>query len=254
MSTTIDMGAAGRSATATDTDPEGRPTIVLVHGAWADGSGWQGVHRLLRRDGYEVRVVQHPTISLADDAAATRRVMDDVGGDVLLVGHSYGGAVITEAGNDPRVVGLVYVAGWALDDGESIAALIADPPPGATLPPILPPRDGFLLLDRARFPAAFAADVPEETARFMADAQLPWGLGAFQGTVGSAAWRSKPSWYLLTRDDLMIPPPLQRTMAGRAGARVVEEAGSHAVYVSRPEVVAGLVAAAVGELRTAGAR
>lgn len=254
MSTTLTMGAGGQGATAAGGDPEGRPTIVLVHGAWADGSGWQGVYGLLRREGYPVRVVQHPTISLADDVAAVRRVMDDVEGEVILVGHSYGGLVITEAGNDPRVAGLVYVAGWALDDGQSIGALIESLPPDAPLPPILPPRDGFLLLDRAEFPAAFAADVPEETARFMADSQVPWGVGALQGAVTSAAWRNKPSWYLLTQDDRMIPPPLQRSMATRAGSRVVEEPGSHAVFVSRPEVVARLVVAATRELRTAAAR
>lgn len=251
MNTTVTRGAGGQRATSPDGHPEGRPTIVLVHGGWVDGSGWQGVYTLLRQDGYDVRVVQNPTISLADDVAATRRVMDDVQGDVILVGHSYGGVVITEAGNDPRVAGLVYIAGWALEEGESIGALIRDPAPGAPVPPIVPSGDGYLLLDRARFPASFAGDVPEETARFMADSQVPWRVGALHGAVTAAAWRTRPAWYLLTRDDLMIPPPLQRSMASRANARVVEEQGSHAVFLSRPDVVAALVAAAARELQAA---
>ena len=230
---------------------EGRPTIVLVHGAWADGSGWEGVYRLLRKDGYAVRVVQHPTLSLAGDVAATRRVLDDVEEDVILVGHSYGGAVITEAGNHPRVSGLVYIAGFVPDEGESVGLLIKDPPPGASLPPILPPQDGFLLLDRAKFPASFAADVQEEIAAFMADAQVPWGVECLNGSITAAAWRTKPSWYLVTKDDRMIPPQAQHLMAGRANARVVEVEGSHAIYVSRPTAVATLIATAVRELQTA---
>src|SRR6059036_385651 len=163
--------------------------IVLVHGGFVDGSGWEEVYKILKRDGYNVSIVQNPTISLADDVAVTKRVLATHSGPVILVGHSYGGAVITEAGNDPKVAGLVYIAAFALDDGESVSALIKDPPPGAPVPPILPPQDGYLFLDRSKFAAAFAADVTAEKAAFMADYQVPWGVGALSGTVSQAAWR-----------------------------------------------------------------
>jgi pimeloyl-ACP methyl ester carboxylesterase len=227
------------------------PNIVLVHGAWADGSGWEGVYRALRKEGFSVSVVQNPTISLVDDVEATRRVVAAQDGPVILVGHSYGGAVITEAGNDPAVVGLVYIAGWVLDKGESISSLLdnllKDAPPDTPLPPILPPQDGFLLLDNAKFPDSFAGDVDRQRATFMADAQVPWGLAAFTGTISEAAWRSKPSWYLLTTEDRMIPPPAQHFMSQRAGATVVEVAGSHAVFISQPDVVANLIVQAAKE-------
>src|SRR5918998_3992309 len=225
--------------------------VVLVHGAWADGSGWEGVYRILTKDGYRVSVVQHPTISLSDDAAATRRVLAAQDGPAILVGHSYGGAVITEAGNDPKVARLVYIAAFAPDRGESISALIKDPPPGAPVPPILPPQDGYLLLDREKFPASFAGDVDAERAAFMADSQLPWGLGALDEPVGEPAWKTKPSWYMVATEDRMIPPAAQRLMAGRAGSTVVETEGSHAVYVSRPEAVAALVEQAAGGTKAA---
>jgi len=228
-----------------------RPAIVLVHGGFVDGSGWKAVYTILRKDGYTVRVVQNPTISLAGDAAATRRVVNAEVGPVVLVGHSYGGAVITEAGNDPKVEGLVYIAAFAPDTGESVATLIKDPPPGAPVPPILPPQDGFLLLDRAKFPASFAGDVDAETAAFMADSQTPWGVEALGGSITEAAWRAKPSWYLVATDDRMIPPPAQRFMATRAGATVVEAAGSHSIYVSQPGAVAALIARAANSLEMA---
>lgn len=228
--------------------------VVLVHGAWADGSGWEGVYRILTSDGYRVSVVQHPTTSLADDVAATRRVLAAQDGPVVLVGHSYGGAVITEAGNDPKVTRLVYIAGFAPDRGESISTLIKDPPPGAPVPPILPPRDGYLLLDREKFPASFAGDVDAERAGFMADSQLPWGVDALGEAIGEPAWRTKPSWYMVATDDRMIPPPAQRLMAGRAGSTVVEAAGSHAIYVSRPEAVAALIEQAAGGTKAAANR
>jgi pimeloyl-ACP methyl ester carboxylesterase len=225
--------------------------IVLVHGAWADGSGWEGVYSSLRKKDFSVSVVQNPTISLADDVQATRRVLATQNSPVILVGHSYGGAVITEAGNDPKVVGLVYIAGWVPDKGESVSSLIEDlikgGPPGAPVPPILPPQDGFLLLDKAKFPASFAGDVDPERAAFMADAQVPWGLGAVSGSISEPAWKSKPSWYLVTTEDRMIPPPAQRFMSKRAGATVVEVAGSHVVFISQPAVVANLVVQAAKE-------
>jgi pimeloyl-ACP methyl ester carboxylesterase len=215
--------------------------VVLVHGGFVDGSGWEGVYDLLSKDGYKVTVVQNPTITLADDVAATRRAIAAQDGPTILVGHSYGGVVITESGNDPKVKGLVYIAAFAPDTGESVASLIANPPPGASVPPILPPQDGYLFLDRAKFAAAFAGDVKPAQAAFMADSQVPWGVAALQGQVTVPAWKSRPSWYLVTTDDHMIPPPAQHQMAARAGATVVETPGSHAVYVSNPRVVADLI-------------
>src|SRR5579859_7867057 len=209
--------------------------IVLVHGGLVDGSGWMGVYKALKKDGYTVAIVQNPTISLADDVAVTKRAIAAQNGPVILVGHSYGGVVITEAGNDPKVAGLVYVTAFAPDKGESVSALIKDPPPGAPVPPILPPVDGFLLLDRAKFPASFAADVSPERAEFMADSQVPWGVNAVGGTISEAAWKAKPTWYLLTTEDRMLPPDAQRMMAKRAGATVAEVKSSHAVYVSHPQ-------------------
>ena len=226
--------------------------IVLVHGGFVDGSGWQRVYNTLKKDGYTVTIVQNPTISLADDVAVTKRAIAAQNGPVILVGHSYGGAVITEAGNDPKVAGLVYIAAFALDKGESVSSLIKDPPPGAPVPPILPPVDGFLLLDKAKFPASFAGDVSPEKAEFMADSQVPWGLNALGSTISEAAWKAKPSWYLLTTEDRMLPPDAQRLMSKRAGATVVEVKSSHAVYVSHPQAVAHLIEkAATGALEAA---
>src|SRR5215210_873192 len=221
--------------------------VVLVHGGFVDGSGWERVYRGLRGQGFTVSVVQNPTTSLADDVAATRRVLAQHEQPVLLVGHSYGGVVITEAGNHPRVAGLVYIAAFAPDAGESVAVLIQDPPPGAPVPPILPPQDGFLLLDNSKFAASFAADGNPDLAAFMADAQVPWGVEALEGKVSQPAWKSKPSWYLVATEDRMIPPAAQRAMAGRAGATITEVAASHAVYVSQPEPVIHLVVRAAKE-------
>ena len=223
--------------------------IVLVHGGFVDGSGWQGVYKALTNDGYTVTIVQNPTISLEGDVAVTKRAVATQNGPVILVGHSYGGAVIAQAGNDPKVAGLVYVTAFALDKGESVSSLLKDPPPGAPVPPILPPVDGYLLLDKAKFPAAFAGDVSPEEAAFMADSQVPWGLDALSGTVSEPAWRTKPSRYLVTTEDKMIPPDAQRAMSKRAGSTVVEVKGSHAVYVSQPQAVAHLIEkAAAGAL------
>jgi pimeloyl-ACP methyl ester carboxylesterase len=216
-------------------------SVVLVHGGFVDGSGWQGVHDILTNDGYEVIVVQNPTITLADDVAVTKRAIAAAKHPVVLVGHSYGGVVITEAGNDPKVVSLAYIAAFAPEAGESVETLIANPPPGAAVPPILPPQDGFLFLDRDKFAASFAADVEPQLAQFMANSQVPWGLEALGGKVTSAAWKSKPAYYLVATDDHMIPPPAQRQMAQRAGAEVVEAPGSHSVYVSHPDKVAQLI-------------
>ena len=220
-------------------------TLVLVHGGFVDGSGWEGVYQLLKKDGYRVTIVQNPTLSLAGDVAATKRIVHAQNGPVLLVGHSYGGAVITEAGTDPQVAGLVYIAAFAPDTGESVNTLIANPPPGAPVPPILPPQEGFLFLDKAKFPASFAGDVDAAKAAFMADSQVPWGVEALGGTISEPAWKTKPSWYMVTTDDKMIPPPAQRFMSQRAGATVIEVAGSHSIYVSRPDAVAALIEQAV---------
>ena len=226
--------------------------VVLVHGAWADGSGWEGVYQLLKDDGYNVSIVQNPLTSFADDVAATRRAIASLDGPTILAGHSYGGAVITEAGTDPKVRGLVYVAAFAPDKGDSIQSLIKDPPPGAPVPPILPPQDGFLLLDRQKFPAAFAADVDSKKAQFMADSMVPWSINSFSGPVSEPAWKSKPSWYIVAVDDKMIPAPAQRLMAKRAGSTVVESPGSHAVYISQAKAVADLIKrAAAGVSRQA---
>ncbi len=228
--------------------------IVLIHGGFVDGSGWEGVYRILRGKGYGVSIVQNPTISLADDVAVTRRVVAAQPSPVVLVGHSYGGVVVTEAGNDPKVAGLVYIAAFAPDAGESIQTLIQNPPPGAPVPPILPPQDGFLLLDRSKFAASFAADVDSNLAAFMADSQVPWGVQAFAGAVSQPAWRSKPSWYLVSTEDKMIPPDAQRAMSKRAGSKVVESKGSHAVYVSHPDAVASLIEEAAVGSASAGTR
>jgi pimeloyl-ACP methyl ester carboxylesterase len=231
-------------------------SIVLVHGGFVDGSGWQGVYHILAKHGYRVTIVQNPTLSLDDDVAVTKRVIAAQPGPVILVGHSYGGVVVTQAGNDPKVAGLVYIAAFAPDKGESVGTLIANPPPGAPVPPILPPQDGFLMLDKEKFAASFAADVRTDQAEFMANSQGPWGVQALQGTVREAAWRSKPSWYLVATDDRMIPPPAQQFMSKRAGSTVVETKGSHAVYVSQPAAVAALIerAARESEATSAGAR
>jgi pimeloyl-ACP methyl ester carboxylesterase len=218
-----------------------QPTVLLIHGGFVDGSGWQPVHDILIRDGFNVAVVQNPTLSLQGDVAATKHVIEDHDRPVLLVGHSYGGAVITETGTHPQVAGLVYIAAFAPDQGESVQTLIANPVPGAPVPPILPPRNGFLALDREKFHEAFAGDLSVELATFMANSQVPWGVDALAGTVSEPAWRSKPSWYLVATDDHMIPPPAQRAMADRAGSTLSEVAASHSLYVSQPRATADVI-------------
>lgn len=242
MSAALTLACATQISQAETTNHSKRVnSVVLVHGGFVDGSGWESVYKILKKDGYEVSVVQNPTVSLAEDVAETKRVIAGHDGPVILVGHSYGGAVITEAGNDPKVAGLVYIAAFAPDQGESVGTLIKDPVPGAPVPPIVPAENGFLLLDKAKFADSFAADLPKATADFMANAQLPWGVGALNGTVTKAAWKEKPSWYLVATEDKMIPPVAQQGMSKRAGASVVEVAGSHAIYVSKPKAVASLI-------------
>jgi pimeloyl-ACP methyl ester carboxylesterase len=226
--------------------------IVLVHGGFVDGSGWRGVYDVLAADGFSVSVVQNQTLSLDSDVATTTNVLDELDGAAILVGHSYGGAVITEAGTHGSVAGLVYITAFAPDAGESVNSLIGTFPQDGPVPPILPPQDGFLFLDREKFAEAFAADLPAPDAAFMADSQVPWGVEALNGEISEPAWRAKPSWYLIATDDRMIPPPAQRTMSGRAGATVTEVPGSHSIYVSNPGAVAGLIAQAARSVAPAG--
>ncbi|XHE15744.1 alpha/beta hydrolase [Agrobacterium deltaense] len=236
----IAVAATGTSIASAQNDAAVK-NIVLVHGGFVDGSGWKGVYDILKKDGYTVSIVQNPTTSLADDVAVTRRAIDQLDGPVVLVGHSYGGVVVSEAGTNEKVKSVVYIAAFAPDKGESVSSLIANPPEGASVPPILPPVDGFLFLDKAKFAASFAADVDPETAAFMADSQVPWGVEALAGAVTEPAWKVKPSFYLVASDDHMIPLPAQRLMAKRAGATVTEVPGSHAVYVSNPQAVADVI-------------
>jgi pimeloyl-ACP methyl ester carboxylesterase len=235
----IALGAA--PAIAQEKAGEPVKSVVLVHGGFVDGSGWADVYKILIKDGYKVTIVQNPTNSLADDVAVTKRAIAAADGKVILVGHSYGGVVVSEAGTDPKVAGIVYIAAFAPDKGESVSSLIANPVPGAPVPPILPPKDGYLFLDSAKFADSFAADVRPDVARFMADSQVPWGVEALSGAVTSPAWKVKPSWYLVASEDKMIPPAAQRMMAARAGAKVTEAAGSHAIYVSKPAAVAAVI-------------
>jgi len=232
-------GVAIARAQATSTQTV--KNIVLVHGGFVDGSGWEGVYKILTKKGYNVTVVQNPTITLEDDVAVTKRAIDAQNGPVILVGHSYGGVVISSAGDDPKVVGLVYICAFAADTGDSVLSLIKTAPADAPAPPILPPQDGFLFLDRSKFAASFAADVKPEITDFMANSQVPWGLEAASTGATAAAWKTKPSWFLLTTEDRMIAPELQRFMSKRAGSKVVEVKGSHAVYVSKPDAVASII-------------
>ncbi|WP_176594667.1 alpha/beta hydrolase [Sphingobium sp. EM0848] len=235
------LALGGAPAIAQNKAGEPVKSIVLVHGGFVDGSGWMDVYKILKKDGYAVTIVQNPTNSLDEDVAVTKRAIAAADGKVILVGHSYGGVVVSEAGTDPKVAGVVYIAAFAPDKGESVASLIANPAPGAPVPPILPPKDGYLFLDSAKFAASFAADVRPDLAQFMADSQVPWGVNALSGSVTSPAWKVKPSWYLVAGEDRMIPPAAQRQMAARARATVEEVAGSHAIYVSKPVAVASII-------------
>jgi len=248
MKTLLGLFASTLIATALPAQaaaPEKPVSIVLVHGAFVDGSGWKSVYDSLSKDGYEVLVVQNPTVTLDGDAEATRQVIARARHPVVLVGHSYGGAVITQAGDDPKVQSLVYLAAFAPDVGESVFELASKPHPGEESAPLLPPADGYLLVDPAKFPTAFAADVDGSTTKFMADAQVPWGLGAVQFKLTKAAWKTKPVHYLLTLGDHMIPPSAQRAMATRAKARIVEVQSSHAVMLSHPDKVVAFIEASV---------
>jgi len=233
------LAGLGTSANASAQD---KPvSIVLVHGAFVDGSDWKAVYDILTKDGYEVLVVQNPTVTLEGDAEATRQTIARATKPVVLVGHSYGGAVITAAGSDPKVQRLVYIAAFAPDVGESVLDIASQPAPGEDSAPLLPPSDGFLLVDTAKFPTAFAADVDASTTHFMAVSQVPWGLGAVGAKLTGAAWKDKPVYYMLTKQDHMVPPSKQRAMAARAKAKLVEIDSSHAAMLSHHQQVAEFI-------------
>lgn len=213
--------------------------IVLVHGAWADGSGWKGVYDILRRDGYNVSIVANPDTGLADDIAATERVLARQDGPVILVGHSYGGVIISNAGNDPKVAGLVYIAAFAPDVGESAAQLLPKGPLPGT-----PDKDGVLFMKRDVFLAAFAPDVPQDAREFMADSQVPIQLSGIAAKATTAAWKSKPTWYLVSKDDAIILPDNERMFARRMKATTQEIEGSHVAFVAHPEAAARMIEAA----------
>jgi len=234
---TLFLGAA----TAKADSPAKAKNIVIVHGAFADGSGWESVYRILTKDGYNVSIVQNPLVSLAADVTATQNVLAEQNGPIVLVGHSYGGAVITQAGDDPKVKSLVYVSAFVPDAGESLETLIANPDPNAKGPPILPPQNGFLRIDQAKFPAAFAADVNRNKAQFMAASQAPLGVEAFAAKITTVAWKTKPSYYIVTSEDRMIPPAAQKMMAAKAKAVSFEVKASHAVFISKPKEVAKVI-------------
>src|SRR5882724_2748831 len=226
--------------------------IVLVHGAWADGSGWESVHNILTEKGFNVTAVPNPNTSLADDANITKAVLSQQNGPTVLVGHSYGGAVISEAGVHPNVKALVYVAAFVLDAGESLLKMLSSAPPDPNSP-ILSPKDGFIWLDKAKFHGNFCADVPDANAKFMADSQVPVGLAAFETDLTVAAWKTKKSWYIVATEDKMIPPDAERGMAKRINAQVTEIKSSHAAYISHAGEVANVIqkAAEVRVLETA---
>lgn len=237
------------SAAAQTRAPDKPVSIVLVHGAFVDASGWKSVYDILTHDGYEVLVVQNPTVTLEGDVEATRQVIAKATKPVLLVGHSYGGAVITEAGADPKVKSLAYIAAFAPDVGESVFELATKPVPGESGPPLLPPADGFIIVDPAKFPGAFAQDVDISVTGFMAVAQVPWGLGAVQPKLTKAAWKDKPVSYMLTTKDHMVSPTTQRFMATRAKAKLTEISSSHAAMLSHPKEVAAFIEAAATDAK-----
>lgn len=241
IGTLLLVGAASAAA------PPNAPSIVLVHGALIDGSAWRGVHDLLIRDGYHVSIVQQPLTGLDEDVAATRRVLDQQPGPVVLVGHSYGGAIITVAGADPKVKALVYVAALMPDAGESTSQL-APPKPSQARDFVATP-DGFVTIRPDRFAADFGADLPRAQTEFMAHAQMPVALRAFDARISAAAWRDKPSYFVLATEDQALDPEVAQRMAQRAGAKVTRVRASHAVLISQPRAVARVIESAAREVR-----
>jgi len=220
-------------------------SIALVHGAFADGSGWEGLHRVLTDKGYNVAVAGNPNTGLADDVAAVKRTLARIDGPAILVGHSYGGAIITEAGNDGKVIGLVYIAAFVPDAGETLLGLVQAGPPATNLGIMPPGNDGFIWYDRTKFHSGFCADLDDEKAEFMADSQLPVAASVFGSSIANPAWKSNPSWYVVATEDHTIPPDGQRFMAARAGAKITELKGSHVVFMSQPQAVAKIIEEAV---------
>lgn len=219
--------------------------IVLVHGAFADGSGWEALYKILKKKGYNVSVVGNPNTGFGDDVAATKRVIARQDGPVLLVGHSYGGAIITEAGNDPKVAGLLYIAAFAPDANETLLQLLQSGPP-APNSGILPPDEfGFVWYDLKKYHSGFCADLPKEQAAFLADSQIPVSATVFGATIASPAWKSKKTWYIVATEDQTIPPDGERFMAKRMGATVTEIKASHLVFMSKPQAVADVVETAL---------
>jgi pimeloyl-ACP methyl ester carboxylesterase len=223
--------------------------IVLVHGAFADGSGWLQVYNILKSHGYNVSIVGNPNTSIEDDVAATQRVLDRQEGPVILVGHSYGGAIISIAGNSSKVVGLVYVSAFSPDEGETLGKLLsgypADPVSG-----ILPPQSGFVWYDLAKFHAGFCADIPEKEAAFMAASQIPVAASVFGYVFKDVAWKNKPSWHIVSTEDHAIPPDLERFMGKRAGGKITELKSSHVVFISHPKEVAEVIETAAKQSKT----
>src|SRR6202030_3987597 len=213
--------------------------VVLVHAAFADGGGWEAVATILMNDGYKVSVVQHPETSYADDQKYTKAAIDAMGGPVVLVGHSYGGSVITEAGNHPNVAALVYIAAFALDEGESCASIEQAVPQASKA--FKPDSNGNWWIEQEHFAADFAADIPKEKAAFMAISQVPISTDAFTHKVTNPAWRHKPTGYMVATADRSINPEQERMMAKRANAKTVEVNASHVAYMSHPEEAAKLI-------------
>ena len=227
-----------------------KPSIVLVHGAFSDGSSWKKVIPILEEEGFTVTAVQNPLRSLAEDVAATKRVVDAQKGEVVLVGHSYGGSVITDAaaGSD-KVKALVYVAAFAPEAGESVGALLGKFPAAALGTALAPDSASFLYIDRTKFHHVFAEDVPEGDASVMAATQKPIAASAFGEATVAAAWKTIPSWYVVTTLDQAVNPELQRFMAKRIGAQITEVKASHVPFLSEPEAIAKVIKAAAGQVR-----
>jgi pimeloyl-ACP methyl ester carboxylesterase len=239
LHTILAVAASFAALSATSAVAAPVKSIVLVHGAFADGSGWKPVADILTKDGYEVTIVQQPMTSLEDDVAATKRIIDRQEGSVVLVGHSYGGAIITEAGNDPKVSALVYVAAFAPDAGEALGALLQKTP--SETKGIAPSNDGFLFLNPKVYAADFAGDLPKAEAQFMAVSQMPVSGKAFGTPITSPAWKNKPTYAIVATQDRMISPELERAMYKRANAHVTEIESSHVVFLSHPRAVAKVI-------------
>jgi pimeloyl-ACP methyl ester carboxylesterase len=239
IATTLLFGMSSKAAEAQSSRPSGIKNVVLVHGAFADGSGWEAVAKILEKDGYTVSVAQPPETSYADDVKYTKVAIDAMGGPVVLVGHSYGGSIITEAGNDPNVAALVYIAAFALDEGESCASIEQAVPQASKA--FKPDSDGNWWIEQDHFAADFAADIPPEKAAFMATAQVPISTDAFTHKVSNPAWKAKPTWYMVASSDRSINPIQERMMARRANAKTIEVNASHVAYMSHPKEAAKLI-------------